>query len=127
MRVARFAGLRPGGFTRGRLAAGCCGVYLVLVVAAGVYTVYDAVFVETIGASFAALPLVVLTAPLSFVVSPVIGMVQGLLFPEGGGLGVVVLSVLLSFVLALAQAYLGWRVLRGRQLGPGRPPSPATP
>lgn len=119
-----WARLRPALYTRGRLAAALCVVYLLLVLAAGVYTIYDAVFVESIGASFAGLPLVVLTAPLSFVAVPAITMVQAMLFPNGGGIGSTVVAVLTAFLLAAVQAYLGYLVLRGPRISAVEPVAP---
>lgn len=113
MRALLGAQLRPADFRRGRLAVSLCGLYLLLVVVASVYTVVDAVVEESIGVSFAGLPLVVLTAPLSLVISPVEGVLAAMLFPGGSGWAGTAVFVVESLAVSLVQAYLGWLVLRG--------------
>ena len=100
-------------YRRGRVAAMLCVAYLALVVAAAGYTLYDSVFVETIGASFAGVPLILLTAPSSILSVALFDVVQSPGPPwVSGALNVVVMVTLGAF-----QALLGWWVLRGATTG----------
>ncbi len=100
-------------YRRGQVAGVVCVAYLALVAAAAGYTLYDSVFVETIGASFAGVPLIVLTAPSSILSVALFDVVQSPGPPwVSGALNVLVLAALGAF-----QAFLGWLVLRGATVG----------
>lgn len=105
--------LRPSHFTRGRMAALVCGGYLFLVLAAWLVTVYDAYFVDSVGASMVGVYLIVLTLPSSLLFTSVLDML-GLLDPQNW------LTESLLWVLmllpGLLQAGLGWLVLRGPRI-----------
>ncbi len=115
--------LRPKNFARGRIAALLCGLYLTLVLAAWLSTIYDAYFVYHPDASFAGLPLIVLTAPLSFIATPLLGML-GAMDPRGFVQESLFWPQFL--ILGLIQTYAGWLVLRGRRLGTGHDRERAT-
>lgn len=102
--------LRPANFTRGRLAALICGGYLFLVLLAWLVTVYDASFVDHVGASLTGVYLLVLTLPSSLLFTSALDMLH-LLDPQGW----LTESLLWIAMLlpGLVQAALGWLVLRG--------------
>ncbi|MGC1209153.1 MAG: hypothetical protein WA880_14485 [Ornithinimicrobium sp.] len=105
--------LRPKNYTRGRLAAIICGIYLAVILAAWLYALFDAYFVENIGASFAGLYLLVLSAPLSFLMTSALDAMNAL-DPEGPIQEFIFWLGLL--VPAVIQAGIGWLVLRGRRV-----------
>lgn len=105
--------LRPERFTRGRVAAWICLSYLAIVTVAWLYTIYDAYFVDQVGASFAGVYVIVLTAPTSFLLIPLEDLL-GLLDPRGVAGEVLLWALML--LPALIQAGIGWVVMRGRRV-----------
>lgn len=111
----------PSLYRFGRPAAVVCGVYLTAVAAAAGLVVYDTLYPDpnAVGASFAAVPLVLLTAPTSLVTAEVVALLQAALVPAGGGpvadaLGLgLMLGV--SLLTAVVQAALVYLVIRGPQ------------
>lgn len=118
--------LRPEHFSRGRVAAWICVSYLALVTIAWLYTMYDAYFVDHIGASLAGVYVIVLTAPTSFLLIPLEDLL-GLLDPPGVA-GEVLLWALM-ILPAFIQAAIGWVVLRGHRVihSAGGTPDPPLP
>lgn len=109
---------QPSQYRRGRLAAGVCGGYLLLVAAFWGVAAADVLFPdpEQVGASFAALPGLVLTAPTSFVLGPVIavpGAALGLVAPAASEL---VSTFVVIIGSGLIQAAIGWRLMRGARI-----------
>ncbi len=111
------AQLQASTYRRGRIAAGICLGYLALVVAAAAYTVYDALFVPSIGASFAGLPLILLTAPSSILVTVMAPPLGG---PEMPRWLMLTAPVVMLVAVGVLQAFLGWLVLRGPAADPTR-------
>lgn len=108
------AQLRPKNFTRGRLAAILCGIYLTLVLAAWLFAIL-AIYLSDpdSGASLAGVYVIVLTAPLSFALIPLTDML-GLLDPTGLFGEILLWSLML--LPGLIQAGIGWLVMRGRRI-----------
>lgn len=110
--------LRPSQYRRGRLAVAVCGGYLLLVAASWGVVAADVLFPdpEQVGASFAALPGFVLTAPTSFALGPLVsipGAVLSLVAPAAAEL---VSAFVVIIGSGLIQAAIGWRLLRGARV-----------
>ncbi len=106
--------LRPKNFTRGRLAAILCGIYLTLVLAAWLFAIASVYFSDpSEGASLGGVYLIVLTSPLSFALIPLTDML-GLLDPTGLFGEILLWSLML--LPGLTQAGIGWLVIRGRRI-----------
>lgn len=108
--------VHPRHFTRGRMGAWLCGFYLTLVLAAWTFTLYDVYFVDHADASFAGIPLVLLTAPLSFAFSPIVGVFGMLTAADPDSILTPIVTFAPSLALGVIQAYVAWLVLRGRRV-----------
>lgn len=113
----------PSAYRFGRPVAILCASYLVLVGVAAGYVVYDALFPPpgAVGASFAAVPLVVLTAPSSFVLAEPVALFQALALPADVSRSHVVVTSAITvapfLAAAVAQAVIVWFLLRGSAVG----------
>jgi len=101
--------LRARNYRRGRLGSLICLSYLALVVGAAAFTGLDALVGENLDASFAGVPLVMLTAPSSILSVALFDVVQS----PGPPWVSYVLNLAVLVALGCVQAFLGWLVLRG--------------
>lgn len=100
---------RARNYRRGRLGSLICLTYLALVVGAAAFTGLDALVGENVDASFAGVPLVMLTAPSSLLSVALFDVVQS----PGPPWVSYVLNLTVLVALGCVQAFLGWLVLRG--------------
>lgn len=122
MKPSLLSQMRPKNYSRGRLAAILCGLYLALVLAAWLFAIAGVYLSDPDGgASLAAVYVIVLTAPLSFALIPLEDLL-GLLDPTGI-FGEILLWTLM-LLPGLIQAGIAWLVIRGRRVTPSREVQP---
>lgn len=112
----------PSAYRYGRPVAAACLVYLTLVVGAAGFVIYDEFFPDpdAVGVSFAGLPLIVLTAPASFVAAEPMVAFQHLIFTSGSGvahpLSASLATVAPLVAAGVVQAAVVWLLLRGPRI-----------
>ena len=117
--------LSPASYARGRTARVVALVYLALVAVAAVVVLLDVAGAagSAGGASFSTAPLVLLTAPTSFVLGEPVGILTMLLLPADPGPAAALTAVLVriaAFVVAgLIQAAVVFRLVAGARLDGG--------